>query len=80
MDTIDEFVIETVKRLRIENGYSQAAIAAKLNVSAAFIGQVEDPKHRSKYNLSHINKLAIQFKCSPKDFLPEKPFDVTSIF
>ena len=73
MDTIDEFVIGTVKRLRNENGYSQAVLAVKLRVSGAFIGQVEDPKHRSKYNLTHVDKLALIFKCSPKDFLPEKP-------
>ncbi|TWR30674.1 helix-turn-helix transcriptional regulator [Mucilaginibacter pallidiroseus] len=70
---IDLFVIDTVKKLRLENKMSQAVLSIKLNVSDAFIGQIENPKNRSKYSIEQLNKLAAIFNCSPKDFLPNKP-------
>lgn len=59
--------------MRLKAGKSQADLAADINVSYGFIGQVENPKFRTKYNINHLNKLAQVFNCSPKDFLPEKP-------
>ena len=73
MDAINDFVIQKVKQLRTERNCSQATLATKLGVSNSFLGQIEDPTHRAKYNLTHINKLATIFECSPKDFLPETP-------
>jgi transcriptional regulator with XRE-family HTH domain len=70
---IDLYIIDKVKKIRIEHKLSQAAIAIKLDVSDAFIGQIENPKNRCKYSMEQLNKLAQIFDCSPKDFLPEKP-------
>jgi transcriptional regulator with XRE-family HTH domain len=70
---IDLYIIEKVKKLRNEYKYSQAVLAIKLGVSNAFIGQIENPKNTCKYSMDQLNKLAIIFDCSPKDFLPEKP-------
>jgi transcriptional regulator with XRE-family HTH domain len=70
---IDLYVIATIKRLRTERKISQAALAVKLEVSDAFVGQIESPRGKSKYNLEQLNKLAQIFECSPRDFLPEKP-------
>lgn len=70
---LDLYIVNKVKQLRLENNMSQAVLAIKLEVSDAFIGQIENPKHRAKYNIAHINKLAKIFECSPRDFLPEKP-------
>ena len=70
---LDLYIINKVKQLRLDTGMSQAVLAIKLEVSDAFIGAIENPKHRAKYNVNHINKLAEIFNCSPKDFLPEKP-------
>ncbi len=70
---IDRFVIQRVKDFRVENGMTQMALSQKLNMSDSFIGHVESPKRRDKYNLTHLNALAKIFKCSPRDFLPEKP-------
>jgi transcriptional regulator with XRE-family HTH domain len=53
---------------------SQSDLAFKLNVSYGFIGQVESPNFPAKYNINHLDKLAFIFGCSPKDFLPNKPF------
>ena len=55
-------------------GISQKELAYLLEMSIGFIGNIENPKYRAKYNLNHLNELAKIFKCSPKDFLPEKPF------
>ncbi len=71
--SIEKYVINVVKQKRIEKGYSQKELAYQLDLSIGFIGDVENPKYRAKYNLNHINELAKIFDCSPKDFLPEKP-------
>jgi transcriptional regulator with XRE-family HTH domain len=70
---IDQFVIEKVKLMRHARNMSQAVLATQLNVAYSFIEAIENPKQRAKYNLTHINKLAGIFECSPRDFLPEKP-------
>lgn len=66
-------VIQKVKDLRIKKGLTQRDIAAILNFSEGFIGQIESPLHSSKFNLNHLNKLASEMGCSPKDFMPELP-------
>jgi len=66
-------VIDKVKAMRTQKKLTQDDLAAMLNASRGFIGQVESPHSASKYNLNHLNKLAQEFGCSPKDFLPEKP-------
>jgi DNA-binding XRE family transcriptional regulator len=66
-------VIDKVKQLRMEKNLTQDDLAAILNSSRGFIGQVESPNSPSKYNLNHLNKLALELGCSPKTFLPEKP-------
>lgn len=69
---IEFFVIMKIKEKRELAKLSQSDLAAKLDVSNGFIGQVESPKHPAKFNLNHINKLAEIFNCSPKEFLPDK--------
>jgi transcriptional regulator with XRE-family HTH domain len=72
---IDLYIIGKVKQLRMERKLSQATLALKLDVSDAFVGQIENPKSRSKYSIEQLNKLAQIFDCSPKEFWPEKPID-----
>ncbi|MEJ7557089.1 MAG: helix-turn-helix transcriptional regulator [Pedobacter sp.] len=69
------FVINKAKTFREQAKLSQSELAFKLGVSNGFVGQVESMKSASKYNLNHIDKLAIIFKCSPKDFLPANPIN-----
>ena len=73
LSKIDRYIIQKVKDFRIENGMTQIVLSQKLNMSDSFIGHVESPKRRDKYNVNHLNALAKIFKCSPRDFLPEKP-------
>jgi len=70
---IDWYVISRVKEIRIKLGFEQDDLAVHLDVSNGFIGQIESPNHRAKYNNNHLNELAKLFKCSPKDFMPDKP-------
>ena len=71
---IELYIIEKVKERRIQLKMSQSDLAFKLGVSYGFIGQVESPNFPAKYNVNHLDKLAFIFSCSPKDFLPDKPF------
>jgi len=71
---IELFVIRKVKEKREQEKLSQSELAVKLDVSNGFIGQAESPNYPTKYNLNHLNQLAIIFKCSLKDFMPETPF------
>ncbi len=71
--SIEQYVIDAVRKKRIEKGISQRELAYMLDVSVGFIGDIENPKYRAKYNLNHLNELAKILECSPKDFLPEKP-------
>ncbi len=70
---IEKYIIAKVKEKRLEQGYSQIALSQKLNMSDSFVGHVETPRRRAKYNMNHLNMLARIFKCSPREFLPEKP-------
>ncbi|HSZ34673.1 MAG TPA: helix-turn-helix transcriptional regulator [Puia sp.] len=69
---IDLFIISQVTKMRNQHGYTQEDIAIHLDVSTGYIGHIESPNFRAKYNTSHLNELAKLFKCSPKDFMPEK--------
>ncbi|MGN6492243.1 MAG: helix-turn-helix domain-containing protein [Agriterribacter sp.] len=69
---IDRYVIQKVKAMRITAGLSQLALSQELEMTDSFVSHVETPKRRAKYNLNHLNSLAKIFKCSPRDFLPEK--------
>jgi len=71
---IEAYVIQRVKEMREAQNLSQSELAVRLNVSNGSIGQAESSKSPSKYNLNHLNSLAIIFKCSIKDFMPEEPF------
>lgn len=71
---IETFVINKVREKREDAKLSQSELAVRLDVSNGFIGQAESSKHPTKYNLNHLNKLALIFECSVKDFIPEQPF------
>lgn len=71
LSKIEWYVIDAVRKKRLEKNMSQQQLAYQLGLSDSFIGQVENPKSRAKYNLNHINELAKIFECSVRDFLPE---------
>lgn len=71
---IEWFIVERTKVIRKQCGKTQRDIAEILKVSAGYIGQVESENSPSMYSHSQLNELAKAFMCSPKDFMPEKPF------
>ena len=52
---IEQYVIDKVREKRLAQKMSQATLAYCLGVSRGFIGDVENPNQRAKYNLNHIN-------------------------
>jgi transcriptional regulator with XRE-family HTH domain len=70
MKPIEQHVIDTVIKLRLEKKLKQKDIAEILQVSLSFIGNVENPNNPAKYNLNHISQLAEFFELSPHQFLP----------
>jgi len=73
LEPIDQYIINIVREKRKENGLTQDDLADLLGVSKGFIGNVESTKYQDKYSTGQLNKLAKIFKCSPREFLPEKP-------
>lgn len=67
---IDLFVINRIKEKRKELNVSQRGMAAILECSAGFIGQVESNKTETKYSVHQIYLIAKDFECSPADFFP----------
>lgn len=70
---IDLLVISLVKKQREILHLTQEDVAIHLNVSTGYIGQIESPNFRAKYNIGHLNELAKLFECGFSDFFPEKP-------
>lgn len=74
---IDQYIIDRVRELRKKKRISQEEIAYRLGFeSKAYIGAIEskNPKRNEVYNTSHLNKIAVILKCSPKEFWPDEPF------
>lgn len=70
---IDLYMIDKVRKLRVDKGISQVSLSIALGLSEGTIGRIENPRERAKYNIRHINLLAKALKCSPSDLFPPKP-------
>lgn len=70
---VDWYIVNKVRDLRIKRGMSQEELAIHLGISRGFVGHIESPEFVSKYSMVQLNEIAKIFKCSPRDFLPEKP-------
>ncbi|MCW3091418.1 MAG: family transcriptional regulator [Ferruginibacter sp.] len=69
---IEQYVIDFVRKLRSDKKITQEDIANILEVSRSYIGDIESPNTRAKYNMTHVNALADYFNMSPQAFFPEK--------
>ena len=65
---IDLFVIIRIKERRMQKNISQRGLAAILNCSPSFIGQVESEKFDVKYSVHQVFLIAQFFECSPAEF------------
>jgi len=70
---IELYIIQRVKELREQRGMTQMELSLRLGKGVGFIGDIEAPSKKAKYNINHLNEIAKVFECSPKDFWPEKP-------
>ncbi|OXA95609.1 helix-turn-helix domain-containing protein [Flavobacterium hercynium] len=70
---IEKYIIQRVRVIRKERGLTQEQLSLKLDKGVGFIGDIESPSKKAKYNVKHLNEIAKIFECSPKDFWPEKP-------
>jgi predicted transcriptional regulator len=74
LSLIEQYVIDEVKKRRLEIGMSQKELSFLLEVSEGYVGLVESSKTDDKYSLKRVNDLAIILKCSPKDLMPNNAF------
>ena len=72
---IDLFVITRIKERRMQKNISQRGLAAILDCSPSFIGQVESEKFDVKYSVHQVFLIAQFFECSPAEFFPPIDFD-----
>lgn len=66
-------IVNLVRKKRKDLNLSQAKIASLFNVSPGYIGQIEMKNSASMYSYDQLNKLALFFNCSLKEFMPEDP-------
>lgn len=67
------YVAQKVQEKRDAIGMSRRELADCLNLNESNLRQAENPKLSFKYNLDHLNAIAIVLKCSIGDFLPPQP-------
>lgn len=73
MNTKSKFELEIVRKVRTirkERNKGQTYIAMVLKVSDGYIGQIEGERWPAMYTYDQLNKIAIDFGCSPQDFIP----------
>jgi hypothetical protein len=46
-----------------------------MGFSEKFIGSIENPTLKARYNISHLNLLAKALGCAIHELIPPKPFD-----
>ena len=68
---IDEYVTREIRKRREEMGFSQEALSYRIDRTSSCVGNIENGTR--KYNVTHLNLLAIALKCSIKDFFPNEP-------
>lgn len=73
---IDLFVITRIKERRLQENISQRGLAAILDCSPSFIGQVESEKFDVKYSVHQVFLIAQFFDCSPAEFFPPIDFEL----
>ena len=73
LDEIERYVIKRVKEIREAKSITQEELSLSIGKNIGFISQIEAPSKKAKYNLIHLNMIAIALGCSIKDFLPNEP-------
>jgi len=72
MAEIDWYVINRIKKLRIDMGISQEQLSIRMGFSERFVAKVENLTESAKYNLRHLNMIVKILGLSFSDLLPPK--------
>lgn len=70
--TIELYIIEAVKKKRLEVGLNPTKLSLELGLVSNFVGCIENHVKGYKYNSNHLNELAKILDCKISDFYPEK--------
>jgi len=73
LNEIERYVIKRVKEIRESKNITQEELSLSIGKNIGFISQIEAPSKKAKYNLIHLNLIAIALGCSIKDFVPDEP-------
>ena len=73
LEEIERYVIKRVKKIRESKSITQEELSLSIGKNIGFISQIEAPSKKAKYNLIHLNLIAIALGCSIKDFVPDEP-------
>lgn len=73
LEEIEKFVIARIKEIRESKGITQEELSLSIGKNIGFISQIEAPSKKAKYNVIHLNLIAIALGCSIKDFFPDEP-------
>lgn len=78
--TLDIYIIEKVKQIREEKGFTREQVDIKLGFSpgANYISHIENDTINS-YNLYHLNELAKILDCDIADFFPRPYQEANSL-
>lgn len=69
--TIELFIIEAVKKRRLELKMNPSKLAKEIGLSRSFIRQVENLDLGNKYSINQLNEIAKILKCNICDFFPQ---------
>jgi DNA-binding XRE family transcriptional regulator len=65
-------IIQTIKKLRIDKGISQAKMSEILGISRGQVGNIENPRYTHKYTLKQIDTICKHLEYPiEKIFLPK---------
>ena len=73
---IAQYIIDRVREKRQAIGMSQEKLSIALGFeSQGYISKIESSSecYDDHYNIDHLNEIAKIFKCSSREFWPEKP-------
>lgn len=73
LEEIERYVITRIKEIRESKGITQEELSLSIGKNIGFISQIEAPSKKAKYNVIHLNLIAIALGCSIKDFFPDEP-------
>lgn len=70
---IEIYIINKVMEYRVAANYSKTKLSLELRLSKSYVGRVENPNCKEKYNINLLNEVAKILGCRIADFIPD-PF------